>query len=188
MVRIAGDLLGAVSACVGITVVAESVMTRVSRSKRVGRAALDLWDSARAFLWVAVAVFTISVFAQLFFICMMHPSLTEFFSNARRTDMFLMTTAINLVNGFVAGYLAMRAKHREHRWRVRHQEVTGYLNHHVRNALCSIQYAASSTKDQTVVRTCNDSIRRIVDALVTAEKGIPQDDAFLKFQERRKVS
>jgi hypothetical protein len=188
MVRIVGLLLGAVSTSVGTSVIAESVMVRIAGERRAESSCLNIWKEMRAFLWVAIAVFAISVFAQLLFIRMMHTSFADFFSQPRRTEMFLMTTCINLVNGFIAGYLALRAKHRERRWRVRHQEVTGYLNHHVRNALCSIQYVASSTENEKVVQTCNDSVRRIVEALVTAEKGIPQDDEFRQFQRRLKVS
>jgi hypothetical protein len=154
----------------------------------MANAIIELWSETRAFLVVALSVFTISVFAQLFFIRMMHASLAEFFVVHKRTEMFLMTTSINLVNGLIAGYLASRAKSREHRWRARQQEVTGYLNHHVRNALCSIQYAASITKDVKAIETCNESVKRIVDALKAAENGIPQTDEFRRFQQKLKVS
>jgi hypothetical protein len=119
---------------------------------------------------------------------MMHPSFADFFSRPIRTEMFLLTTSINLVNGFIAGYLALWAKYREHRWRARQREVSGYLNHHVRNALCSIQLAASTTDDPKTIQTCNESIKRIIDALKTADSGIPREDEFRRFQERMKVS
>jgi hypothetical protein len=187
-VTVAGVMLEAMTACAGATVVAGGVVSQIAKRDRTAVKPLDAWSETRAFIWVALAVFTISVFAQLLFIRMTHASFADFFSQPRRTDMFLMATSINLVNGFVAGYLASRAKNRERRWRVRQQEMTGYLNHHVRNALVSIQYAASCTKDDRVVNTCNKSIRRIVDALTTAERGIPQDDEFRTFQQPRKVS
>ena len=187
MVRIPGLLLAALSTCAAATLIADSVMTHVAKDRLSGDPSVDYWGETRAFLWVAISVFAISVFAQFVFIRMMHPSLADFFSMHRRTEMFLMTASINLVNGFVAGYLAMRAKNRERRWRARQKEVAGYLNHHVRNALSSIQYAALRTKDEKAIDTCSESIRRIVNALATAEKGIPQDDEFRQFQERLKA-
>jgi hypothetical protein len=187
MVRIPGLLLTALSSCAAATLIADSVMTHVRKERQPGDPTVDYWGETRAFVWVALSVFAISVFAQLVFIRMMHPTLADFFGLRRRTEMFLMTTAINLVNGFVAGYLAMRVKNRDRRWRARQREVNGYLNHHVRNALSSIQYAASCTKDQKAIDTCNESIRRIVSALATAEKGIPQNDEFRQFQERLKA-
>jgi hypothetical protein len=188
MVGIPGLVLAAVTLCGASTIIADSVIMRVSRRRRVAAAAINVWTETRAFLLVALSVFTISVFAQLVFIRMMHPSLTDFFVVHKRTEMFLMTTSINLVNGLIAGYLASRIKSREHHWRTRQQEMTGYLNHHVRNAMCSIQYAALCTKNEQAIDTCNESVRRIVDALKTAENGIPQTDEFRQFQQKLKVS
>jgi hypothetical protein len=170
------------------TLVIDSVVTQASKRRRATNAVLNIWQETRSFIWVALAVFAISVFAQLVFIRLNHASFREFFALHRRAEMFVLTASINLVNGFIAGYLAMRVKYREHHWRARQQEVTGYLNHHVRNALCSIQFAASCTKDEMAIQTCNESIKRIVDALKAAENGIPREDEFLQFQERRKVS
>lgn len=141
----------------------------------------------RTFVSVALTVFVVSVAAHLAGIRMMHESLAYFFSGARRTEMFLLAAGVNLLNALVAGWLAHRAKVKEERWQARHEELTGYLNHHVRNGLCSIQLAASCTKDQNVVRICNESVERIVSALVTAQEGIPQDDEFLRFQQDRAV-
>jgi hypothetical protein len=142
----------------------------------------------RTFVSVGIAVFVVSVAAQLACIRIMHESFAQFFSAPRRTEMFLMTSAVNLVNATIAGWLAHRAKVKDERWQARHQELTGYLNHHVRNGLCSIQLAASCTKDQNVVSICNESVQRIVNALVTAQEGIPQDDEFLRFQQDRAAS
>jgi hypothetical protein len=167
--------------------VADSVVPRL-KSGAPATSPVRVWPEMRAFLWVALSVFCISVLAQLFFISMVHYSVREFFSQARRSEMFLMTTCINLVNGCFAGYLACRMKLRERRWRARQQEVTGYLNHHVRNALSSIQYAAIRTNDAKSIAICNESVRRIVDALATAETGIPHNDEFIQFQERLKAS
>jgi hypothetical protein len=186
MVGIPAIIATALSTCVAATLVTDSVVERAT--KESNDQVLRVWAEVRAFVWVALAVFAISVFAQLVFARMMHPSFREFFALHRRAEMFVMTTCLNLVNGFIAGYLAMRVKYREHHWRTRHEEVTGYLNHHVRNALCSIQFAAACTEDETAIHTCNESIKRIVNALKAAENGIPPEDEFLRFQERLKVS
>jgi hypothetical protein len=189
MVRIPALLLSGLTLCGAVTVIADSVISRVAANKRGSRGSVpNVWAEVRTFLWVALSVFTISVFAQLVFVRMMHPSFADFFARPIRTEMFLLTTSINLVNGFIAGYLALWAKYREHRWRARQREVSGYLNHHVRNALCSIQLAASTTDDPKTIQTCNESIKRIIDALKTADSGIPREDEFRRFQERMKVS
>lgn len=166
----------------GITLAADSFFGRVVEKLYFDRGEERTPWLRGTFVSVALAVFVLSVAAQMFFIYMTHPSFAEFFSMPRRTDMFLVTTGINLVNAIVAGLLARRAKLKEQRWQAHHDEVTGYLNHHVRNGLTAIQLAASCTKDQRVVGVCNESVQRIVKALVTAENGIPQDDEFLKFQ------
>ena len=79
-----------------------------------------------------------------------------------------LTMAWNATAGFVAGWLAMKSFDRE-RERRRHiaerLKMIGDLNHHVRNALQSIQLSAYSTQDQAIIASVGDSVQRIEWAL-----------------------
>jgi hypothetical protein len=76
--------------------------------------------------------------------------------------------AWNAAAGFAAGWVAMKTIDRE---RERRKSMTarlkmiGDLNHHVRNALQSIQLSAYSSQDQEMIASVGDSVQRIEWAL-----------------------
>lgn len=79
-----------------------------------------------------------------------------------------LTTAWNATAGFVAGWYAMKSFDRERERRKNIAErlkMIGDLNHHVRNALQSIQLSAYSTQDQEIIASVGDSVQRIEWAL-----------------------
>jgi hypothetical protein len=93
--------------------------------------------------------------------------LVDRWSNSRqRSSRALM--AWNAAAGFAAGWMAMKTIDRE---RERRKSMTarlkmiGDLNHHVRNALQSIQLSAYSTQDQEIIASVGDSVQRIEWAL-----------------------
>ena len=79
-----------------------------------------------------------------------------------------LTMAWNAVAGFAAGWFAMKSIDRERERRKNIAErlkMIGDLNHHVRNALQSIQLSAYSTHDQEIIASVGDSVQRIEWAL-----------------------
>src|SRR3954469_18353043 len=76
--------------------------------------------------------------------------------------------AWNAIAGFAAGWMAMKAIEgaRERRNNIAQRlKMIGDLNHHVRNALQSIQLSAYSTHDQEIIASVGDSVQRIEGAL-----------------------
>jgi len=76
--------------------------------------------------------------------------------------------AWNAVAGFTAGWMAMKTieSARERRKNISQRlKMIGELNHHVRNALQSIQLSAYSTHDQEIIASVGDSVQRIEWAL-----------------------
>jgi hypothetical protein len=76
--------------------------------------------------------------------------------------------AWNAVAGFAAGWMAMKTieSARERRKNISQRlKMIGELNHHVRNALQSIQLSAYSTHDQEIITSVGDSVQRIEWAL-----------------------
>ena len=74
----------------------------------------------------------------------------------------------NAVAGFTAGWMAMKTIDRERERRkgiAERLKMIGELNHHVRNALQSIQLSAYSSQDQAVIASVGDSVQRIEWAL-----------------------
>ena len=85
-----------------------------------------------------------------------------------RRDRPKLTMAWNATAGFVAGWFAMKSLDRERERRKNINErlkMIGDLNHHVRNALQSIQLSAYSTQDQEIIASVGDSVQRIEWAL-----------------------
>jgi hypothetical protein len=79
-----------------------------------------------------------------------------------------LTMAWNAVAGFAAGWFAMKTfdRERERRRNIAERlKMIGDLNHHVRNALQSIQLSAYSTQDQEIIASVGDSVQRIEWAL-----------------------
>src|SRR3954470_15116360 len=76
--------------------------------------------------------------------------------------------AWNAIAGFAAGWMAMKGIEgaRERRKNIAQRlKMIGDLNHHVRNALQSIQLSAYSTQDQAIIASVGDSVQRIEWAL-----------------------
>ena len=74
----------------------------------------------------------------------------------------------NAVAGFAAGWMAMKTIDRERERRntmAERLKMIGDLNHHVRNALQSIQLSAYSSQDQAIIASVGDSVQRIEWAL-----------------------
>jgi len=85
-----------------------------------------------------------------------------------RRDRPKLTMAWNAGAGFFAGWFAMKSFDRERERRKNIAErlkMIGDLNHHVRNALQSIQLSAYSTQDQEIIASVGDSVQRIEWAL-----------------------
>ena len=79
-----------------------------------------------------------------------------------------LTMAWNVTAGFLAGWFAMKSfdRQRERRENIAERlKMIGDLNHHVRNALESIQLSAYSTQDQEIIASIGDSVQRIEWAL-----------------------
>ena len=90
----------------------------------------------------------------------------KFFNGHRRPRQ--LTTIFNAVAGFAAGWFAMKTFDRERERRrniAQRLKMIGDLNHHVRNALQSIQLSAYSTQDQEIIASVGDSVQRIEWAL-----------------------
>lgn len=140
----------------------------------------------RQALGIAIFVFTGSAVAELLSVHLVTGSVSVWLDHPRRLAVLLTMLVVNLLNALVAGYLAYGMRDALLRWRSsedEHRFATEYVNHHVRNALTSLQYIAYLTQDQNVMGTCNDSINRIIAALSAAEHGIPQDDQFRQIVE-----
>ena len=132
---------------------------------------------------IAALVFAFSVLAELLSIHIVLGSVEAWLYHPRRLLLLTSMFAVNLLNAAVAGYLAYRMRHAEQRCDRNERErlvASRYLNHHVRNALSAIQYAACLTKDEYAVRICEGSIARIVRALTTADRGVPESDEIRK--------
>src|SRR5438270_13045382 len=79
-----------------------------------------------------------------------------------------VTMAWNADAGFAAGWFAMKSfdRERERRRNIAERlKMIGDLNHHVRNALQSIQLSAYSTHDQAIIASVSESVQRIEWAL-----------------------
>ncbi len=138
----------------------------------------------RHFVTVALIVFLFSVTAELICIGLFPGSFVRWVEQPRRDWLVAAIIIVNLLNATLAGWLSSRMRKTAELWRMserRRHETAGYLNHHVRNALSVIQYAAYQTKDPIAIGRCNQAVDRIVRALVTAEEGIPEDDEFRTF-------
>ena len=86
--------------------------------------------------------------------------------NGNGSPRFLMVW--NAVAGFAAGWMAMKTIDRERERRntmAERLKMIGDLNHHVRNALQSIQLSAYSSQDQAIIASVGDSVQRIEWAL-----------------------
>lgn len=137
----------------------------------------------RKAIQIAVLVFGFSAVAELLSIHIVLGSVEAWLYHPRRFLLLTSMLAVNLLNAVVAGYLAYRMRNAEQLCDLNERErlvTSRYLNHHVRNALSAIQYAAYLTKDEYAVSVCAEAIARIVRALTTADRGVPETDEIRK--------
>jgi hypothetical protein len=117
---------------------------------------------------VGVSVFTIGVILEVVLIATLPVDMADWFAQGDHPLRFSVRIGMHLINAIFAGYLVRYAqmnlalRKKKERQQLRQEE---FLNHHVRNALSSLQYAAYLTSDQRVMETCDSAIERIVWAL-----------------------
>ena len=138
----------------------------------------------RQAIGIAIFVFTCSAIAELLCVHLVTGSIVVWLHHPRRLAVLVTMLIVNLLNAVVAGYLAYGMRDALLRWRSSEHErrfANDYINHHIRNALTSLQYAAYLTQDAQVMGICDESIARIVGALAAADRGIPATDQLRKF-------
>ena len=140
---------------------------------------------------VGVSVFAFSVVSELFSIQILRGSLNQWLNHPNRRLLLIALILINLLNASIAMYFSARAVNAEfwlRRNQKRQKDAGLYLNHHLRNALSVIQNAAFLTNDQQTIKLCDDSVKRIVSVLVSAEAGLsdPSENAFHDLAVRRR--
>lgn len=121
---------------------------------------------------VAGLVFGFSALAELATIELMYGSLSPWIHHPKRSVVLLTVLAINFFNAVIAALLAVAAQRSfllRKQTEQNKREMTKYLNHHVRNALCALQYATHRTCDQQAIQICDQAIKRIVEALTASE-------------------
>ena len=126
----------------------------------------------RQALLIAGFVFACSTVAEFLSIDVMAGSFGSWIHHPRRMVLFATMLIVNLTNAAVAGYLATRMRKAQLGWKAsehQRQVTTRYVNHHVRNALSALQYAAFLTRNDQAIEICNESISRIVTALKVAD-------------------
>jgi len=132
----------------------------------------------RPFLQIAGPVLAFSVLTELLCIQLVRGPVLQWLERPHRAVLFASFVVVNLVNALFAGWLATRVKETEALWKEsehRRHEVSGYLNHNIRNALSAIQFAAYITKDPKTIKICDQATARIVNSLKAAEQGLPSE-------------
>ncbi|MCU1284576.1 MAG: hypothetical protein JWO13_926 [Acidobacteriales bacterium] len=117
---------------------------------------------------VGLGVFSVGVSLELLLIALLPGSFAAWFALPDRPIEFAARICMQAVSGIVCGYLAHRAGQMLRSLKIKEQqaqEQERFLNHHVRNALSSLQYAAHLTKDVETIETCDSAVERIVWAL-----------------------
>jgi hypothetical protein len=122
---------------------------------------------------IGVCVFLGGVSLELILIGILPGSFKSWFALPDRPFEFVARVGMQFINALVAGYFAyhvrkMRGSLKSKEDEAREQER--FLNHHVRNALSSLQYAAHVTSDEKIIETCESAIERIVWALSSVRK------------------
>jgi hypothetical protein len=132
------------------------------------------------FLHVAVLVFGSTIAAELLAFEVLYPGSTrDLLRHPARFWLLLFLFTLNLFNAAIAAYFSHRAAREELLRRQREQQIqhaASFLNHHVRNALTGVQYAAYLTDDPSVIRICDDAVSRITGALVAAERDMNSNE------------
>jgi hypothetical protein len=122
---------------------------------------------------IGACVFLGGVSLELILIGMLPGSFKSWFALPDRPSEFAARIGMQLINALVAGYLAYRVRKIRGSMKLKEEEAKEqerFLNHHVRNALSSLQYAAHVTSDEKIIETCESAIERIVWALSSVRK------------------
>jgi hypothetical protein len=130
--------------------------------------------SRTRFLHVAALVFLSTVIAEGIAFEVLYPGSTLDLLH-RRGWLLLFMITVTLLNAAVAAYFSHLAAREELLRRQREEQVqqtADFLNHHVRNALTGVQYAAHLTNDPAVIRICDEAVARITNALVAAGRDL----------------
>jgi hypothetical protein len=128
-------------------------------------------------LVIGVCVFLIGVALELVLIALLPGSFAGWFALPDRSYEFAARIAMHVVGALVAGFLVHRIRKIRGSLKVKEEqerERERFLNHHVRNALSSLQYAAHVTSDEKIIETCESAIERIVWALSSVRKIPPK--------------
>ncbi len=137
---------------------------------------------------VAVSVFAFSVTAELLCIKILRGSLTDWLNHPHRELLLASMILVNLLNAVTAMYFSSRAVTAEVSLKLREkkqEQISVYLNHHLRNALSVVQNAAFLTNDEQTIRLCDDAVTRIVQVLVSTEADLTDPSAILLANARR---
>jgi hypothetical protein len=133
------------------------------------------------FLHVAALVFGSTIAAELLAFEVIYPGSTlDLLHHPARFWLLLFLFTVNLLNAVVAAYFSYLAAKEDRLRREREQQIqqtASFLNHHVRNALTGVQYAAYLTDDRAVMQICDEAIARITGALTIAEHDMVTDKA-----------
>lgn len=127
----------------------------------------------RSALVVALGVFVIETLAEFILISTIPGHFKTWYALPDRhfilAARILMNVAVAIAAGWLVDYAQRKSELiREREERRKSQEA--FLNHHVRNALSALQYAAYLTHDKQVVEHCDAAIARIVWALSHANQ------------------
>jgi len=125
------------------------------------------------FVHVAALVFGSTIAAELLAFEVLYPGSTAGLLHHRaRFWLLLFLFTVNFFNAAVAAYFSYLAAREDRLRREREQQIqqtASFLNHHVRNALTGVQYAAYLTGDPSVIQICDEAIARITGALTVAQ-------------------
>jgi hypothetical protein len=132
------------------------------------------------FVHTAILVFGSTIAAELLAFEVIYPGSTlDLLRHPARFWLLLFLFVVNLFNATLAAYFSHLAAKEELLRRQREQQIqeaSSFLNHHVRNALTGVQYAAYLTDDPSVIQICDEAISRITGALVTAERNLSANE------------
>ncbi len=131
---------------------------------------------------IAFSVFVFSVATELLCIRMLRGSLSDWLHHPHRLLLLLSMVLVNLVNAATAMYVGSRAVRAEVRLKLREQkqqQMSVYLNRHLRDALSTVQNASFLTNDEQTIKLCREAVTRIAHVLVSAEAGLVDPSAAL---------
>ena len=130
---------------------------------------------------VALGVFFVQTLCEFILISTIPGHFKTWYALPDRHFILAARIFMNVVIAAAAGLLVDHVQHKKELIR-RSEELQkqqeAFLNHHVRNALSALQYAAYLTRDGQVVEHCDAAIARIVWALSNAKKVESIEDSY----------